>query len=60
MSTRRRFYLQMSLTNDAEMTLMEQEFERLIQRVKRDEESKLKLIIDNTRARPGESLMDEE
>lgn len=57
---RERYIMQMTLTKKDEITFMEQEFLRLIDRVQRDEDKKLRLIVDNTSKSPARIFMDEE
>lgn len=58
---RERYIMQMTLTKKDEITFMEQEFLRLIDRVQRDEDKKLRLIVDNTSKKsPAPIFMDEE
>jgi hypothetical protein len=58
---RERYIMQMTLTKKDEITFMEQEFLRLIDRVQRDEDKKLRLIVDNTSKKsPARIFMDEE
>jgi hypothetical protein len=41
-----------------EITFMEQEFQALVSKVQKEEEKKLRLIVDNTPRRVGETLQE--
>jgi hypothetical protein len=55
---RKQFMQIISVIPKDEITFMEQEFQALVSKVQKEEEKKLRLIVDNTPRRVGETLQE--
>lgn len=59
LSTRRRHYQMMTVTSKDELTFMSEEFQRLMEKVQREEDDfHLRLVVDNSKGSRAE-FMDE-